>query len=237
MNKLTISTLVASVMLTGCIQLPNRAMTNPPQKASPMPQERLVVYKSLERGTDVYGGFSQVPHYQGDKRLLQSVGNRQHITAYVKNLAQDLIGNMANINQKTTVGVTHFSRLEGDLNQTSLLGLQIAESFMHELHSYRIPVVDYKATEFVRVTEDGDFLLSRDFLELEHKIPINFVLTGTMTKHTGGVLVNARIINMDNKVLVASSQALIPNHVVDSLVSDTDETMGINIGVSTTLGQ
>lgn len=103
------------------------------------------------------------------------------------------------------------------------MGYQIAESFIHELHKFRIPVLDFKATDYIRVTDSGDFLLSRDFLELKHKVPMEYVLTGTMTKHQGGYLVNARILGLETKAVVASAQMLIPFYVADALLPTNEQ--------------
>ncbi|GAB2686277.1 FlgO family outer membrane protein [Aliiglaciecola aliphaticivorans] len=142
----------------------------------------------------------------------------KHVGDYVQNMTQDLISNMEYITDKTPVGVTNFALIDSDLQRSNLLGFQLTESFMHELHKFRIPVIDFKATEYIRVTERGDFLLSRDFLELTEQSPIEYILTGTMTKHQGGYIVNARILGLESKAVVASAQMLVPFYVVDALL-------------------
>lgn len=152
-------------------------------------------------------------------------------------MTQDLIANMEYVNDKTPIGVTHFALLDTNLQKTDLLGRQMAESFVHELHKFRVPVIDFKATEYIRITEDGDFVLSRDYLELSSSLPIEYVLTGTMTKHQGGVLVNARILGMESRAVVASAQMLVPFYVVDALIpSDGSEQNGMRDGVKLSRG-
>jgi len=142
----------------------------------------------------------------------------KHVGDYVQNMTQDLISNMEYITDKTPVGVTNFALIDSNLQRSNLLGFQLTESFMHELHKFRIPVIDFKATEYIRVTEHGDFLLSRDFLELTEQSPIEYILTGTLTKHQGGYIVNARILGLKSKAVVASAQMLMPFYVVDALL-------------------
>lgn len=167
---------------------------------------------------DRFGALTREPIYQNDKAVYKGDALNKHIGDYVQNMAQDLIANMEYVTSQTPVGVTHFALTDSDLNRTNLLGYQIAESFMHELHKFRIPVLDFKATDYIRVTETGDFLLSRDFLELKHKVPMEYILTGTMTRHQGGYLVNARILGLESKAVVATAQMLVPHHVVDALL-------------------
>jgi TolB-like protein len=142
----------------------------------------------------------------------------KHVGDYVQNMTQDLISNMEYLTDKTPVGVTNFALIDSNLKRTNLLGYQLAESFIHELHKFRIPVIDFKATEYIRVTEHGDYLLTRDFLELTDKAPIEYILTGTLTKHQGGYLVNARILGLKSKAVVATAQMLMPFYIVDALL-------------------
>ena len=80
------------------------------------------------------------------------------------------------------------------------------------------------------MTEQGDFLLTRDFLELTETAPIEYILTGTLTKHQSGYLVNARILGLKSKAVVASAQMLVPFYVVDALLpSEHDLVDGIKL--------
>ncbi len=186
---------------------------------------------------DSFGAIGQPTLYSSAQGAYKGTPLTKHVGDYVKNLTQDLIANMEYVSDKTPVGVTHFALLDSDLQQTNLLGRQMAESFMHELHKFRIPVIDFKATDYIRISEDGDFVLSRDYLELNGSLPIDYVLTGTMTKHQGGVLVNARILGMASRAVVASAQTLVPFYVVDALIpSDSQAQNGTRDGVKLSKG-
>jgi TolB-like protein len=189
------------------------------------------------QGMDAYGAIGQPPLYSSVQGAYKGRPLTKHIGDYVKNMAQDLISNMEYVNNKTPIGVTHFALLDTDLQKTDLLGRQMAESFVHELHKFRVPVIDFKATEYIRITDDGDFVLSRDYLELSSSLPIEYVLTGTMTKHQGGVLVNARILGMESRAVVATAQMLVPFYVVDALIpSDGSQQNGMRDGVRLSRG-
>jgi TolB-like protein len=88
---------------------------------------------------------------------------------------------------------------------------------VHEVHKFGLPVVDFKTTDFFRISNDGDYIFSRDYMELRTDIPVDYVLSGTMTKHQKGYLINARIVGMKSKAVVASAQGLIPNYVIKSI--------------------
>jgi TolB-like protein len=109
-----------------------------------------------------------------------------------------------------------------------LLGNQIAESFIHELHAFGVPVIDFKTTDYMRVTPSGDYVFSRDYLELSQDQNFNYVLAGTLVNHQSGVLVNARIVGLASKAVVGSAQGFIPQSVVDALDS-TNRSDGITL--------
>lgn len=167
---------------------------------------------------DAFGSIVKPRNMAATSGTYKSMPLTKHVGDYVRNMAQDLVSNMEFVSERTPVAVTHFSLIDSDLKQTNLLGQQMAESFVHEFHKFRMPVVEYKATQFIRVTEMGDFVLSRDFLDLKNNTPIQYVLTGTMTKHQGGFIVNARMLGMQSNVVVASAQSFIPFYIVDALL-------------------
>lgn len=248
MNKhwiLTITGLMATGLLSGCANLSdwNSSWFATNEKYSQQHSQDMDVVNvrempALDEGKDMaklnmptmnnspqvdnFGALSEEATYTSNHALYRGQALTKHVGDYVQNMAQDLISNMEYLTDKTPVGVTNFALIDSDLQKTNLLGYQLAESFMHELHKFRIPVIDFKATQYIRVTEQGDFLLSRDFLELKNKVAIDYILTGTMTKHQGGFLVNARILGMESKAVVASAQMMIPFYIADALMPTDD---------------
>jgi TolB-like protein len=170
------------------------------------------------RSVDAFGSIVKPSIMATTSGAYKSMPLTKHVGDYVRNMAQDLVSNMEFVSERTPVAVTHFALIDSDLKQTNLLGQQMAESFVHEFHQFRMPVVEYKATQFIRVSENGDFVMSRDFLDLKNNTPIQYVLTGTMTKHQGGFIVNARMLGMQSNVVVASAQSFIPFYIVDALL-------------------
>lgn len=141
---------------------------------------------------------------------------------HVQILAQNLVGNMEYITPDTPIGVTHFAQLDSDLMTTNVLGLQIAESLVTEFHKFRLPVVDYKATEYIRVTPNGDFFLSRDYNDLKNQLPMDYIVTGTLADTPRGVMINARVLGVTTKKVVAATALLIPSDVVGELETISD---------------
>lgn len=139
------------------------------------------------------------------------------VNHYVQSMMHDLAANLEVLSTTFSVGVTSFVYLDGDYQQGDLLGNQISEAFMHEATQFGMAVTDFKTTDYIRVTPTGDFTFSRDFLELTQQYPISVVLGGTIVRHQGGVLVNARMVNVNDKKVLATAQTFIPQNVVQAL--------------------
>lgn len=140
-----------------------------------------------------------------------------NVNHYVQSMMHDLVANLDVVNPQMSIGLTSFVYLDGAYDQTDLLGNQLSESFMHEVHQFGLGVIDFKTTDYIRVTPQGDFVFSRDFMELKEEQPIEFVLGGTLVRHQGGTLVNARLVSVATKKVAATAQGFIPQHVVDAL--------------------
>lgn len=219
MNKFYLSAVTMGLVLAGCTS--NQML----------PEDR--------RGVDMRQADSkfQVPGHTANSAVPgrhqsavwpTATGPNKNINDYVRGIMHQLVGNLQYVNNQTPIGVSSFVFLDSNLKQTNLLGYQIAESFIHEIHLVGVPVIDFKTMDFIRVTDNGDFIFSRDFLELQSAVPIQYILTGTLAKHRGGYLVNARIIGLLSKAVVASAQGFIPNRVADGLI-EYDSTDGIDL--------
>jgi|TARA_B110000908_G_C10224403_1_gene437129 TolB-like protein len=155
---------------------------------------------------------------QGHQKTSSISATKLNINHYAKGLMQDLVANLQYVNSTTPLAVVSFVMLDSDYNQSSLLGNQIAESLIHETHKFGIPVIDYKTTGFVRITEQGDFAFTKDYKELPGDMAAKYILGGTMLKHKEGYLINARIVGLKSKEVVASAQHFIPNEIVKDLI-------------------
>lgn len=141
------------------------------------------------------------------------------INGHAHKIMRELVSNLQYVNAKTPLAITSFTFLDSDLNTSDIVGQQLAESLLHEVHRFGVPVIDFKATNFIRITSSGDFILTKDYLDLEGELPIKYVLTGTITEKLSGYLINARIIGLESKAVVATAQDFLPRELVDSLIS------------------
>jgi TolB-like protein len=127
-----------------------------------------------------------------------------------------------NIRSADTLGViavTNFVFSGSDFQSTNELGYVLADTFMMELHLLGFETLDFKVTDFIRVTSKGDFSMSRDYLELETETSFKYVLVGKLIDHKNGYIVHARIVDIKSKKVLALGQSFIPRKLVNMLVN------------------
>ncbi len=108
------------------------------------------------------------------------------------------------------------------LTRTSSFGRYLAEQLMVELQQQRVPVVELRKSTEVRIQQKGgEYGLSRDGAQIAERAAAVAMLTGTYTATARQVMVNARIIDNRNAVLLAATTVVIPRTaVVNELLSD-----------------
>ncbi|MFA0440815.1 hypothetical protein BCU70_13505 [Vibrio sp. 10N.286.49.C2] len=146
--------------------------------------------------------------YSGSKFMLME-SPRHTMDYFVEGLTDDLVESNTSVSVRTPIAVASFVDLQS-LESTNWLGNSVSEGFIHQLQRRGFKVVDYKTTGSIQVTSQGDFALSRDWKDLAQEQQIQFVLTGTMLRQEGGVLINARVVGMQSRVVVASAQGFLP---------------------------
>lgn len=154
----------------------------------------------------------EIPDYYRDPMV-------KNVNHYAKWIAQDLFGNLDYPSNQDVFVVSDFALLDSNLNETNHFGRQLTQALMHEVNRTGFSVIDAKAMGFIRVTEKGDvFFHSNDYTELSQKIPATNIIAGTLTRHQGGYLINARIISMESMAMVSSAQAFVPYDVVEAVL-------------------
>lgn len=131
-----------------------------------------------------------------------------NLMTHVRALAQQLTRDSRYINSSTPLAVTSFVGLD-DLESTNELGNQLAELLTVEMHRLGWTLIDYKLTGAIDVTEQGDYALTRDFERLQHRHPIEYLLTGVMIEQPEGIQLTARIVGLQSRAIVASAQRFV----------------------------
>ncbi|CAG9296115.1 FlgO family outer membrane protein [Celerinatantimonas diazotrophica] len=214
-----------SITLTGCAQLGFGQSEQP--SAEPSTPKSAYSYTDEQPPKEEKKGFwarlfspsSDKPAPQPKPSVMEKPvnDNPQNLTLedYVADMANQMMRSAKYVNPHTPIGVASFVSLE-DLRKTSPFGMQLSESFVFEMQQHGLSLIDYKATGFIRITHNGDFVYSRNTSELPKVQPIEYLLIGTYNRTSRGYIVNARLVGARSKVVVASAQQLIPLSVYDS---------------------
>ena len=142
------------------------------------------------------------------------------LRSYARLLTDQLMASGAHVRSGERVLITTPAWLHSDLQDADLIALQIQESLMAEVHRAQLQVVEFKLTEAVRVTAQGDFPLSRNYRELRGTYGANYVLAATVVQRRDGVTVNARLIEFTNQRVAATAEVTIPQGLIDKLRYD-----------------
>lgn len=107
-----------------------------------------------------------------------------------------------------------------DMTKSSPMGRLIAENLMHELQVRSWRIFEPRLMQNFMINEGGEFVLSRDVKQLKTKYGVSGVVAGTYIVSGDYTVVNARVINVDNGIVLSTGQVQVPsNWFSDSLMS------------------
>ncbi|QBF81775.1 hypothetical protein EXU30_02985 [Shewanella maritima] len=99
--------------------------------------------------------------------------------------------------------------MTADYSQTNPLAAQLQQGLMTAFHAHEFNVVDLNVANAIRVTDKGEFLLSRNWEMLPSDLPVAHVLVSTMSLTNEGVVFNGRIVDITNNRVVSSVQSFV----------------------------
>ncbi|MBI5558394.1 MAG: hypothetical protein HY885_12230 [Deltaproteobacteria bacterium] len=140
----------------------------------------------------------------------------------VRELTQQLLDHANEpMADQSRIIVTTFVNLH-HLYKTSGLGRAISEQMISEFQRSGIEVIEVRMTPSIQIREGfGEYGLSRDMAQLSYVQDAQAVVVGTYTVSDGQVVVNARLLQQgDGLVLSSGSIALPANAMVRCLLKD-----------------
>lgn len=151
--------------------------------------------------------------------VLQDIGfvsyrHRKEIANYANQIALELSDTV--LGQKPeSIAVASFVNFNESLRDTNQLGNQLAESLMHQMQKLGYQALDFKALGKIEVTSSGDLTFSRKANRLKNTQSPSHLLTGTMVYRPRGVEVNARLLEFNTNLVIASTVVTIPYFILD----------------------
>ena len=134
---------------------------------------------------------------------------------YTFKLAQELFSNILPDKQYryAVAGFVPVTNMQTNLNEQGplmLLGHQLEQGLITEAVRRGYTAQDFKATNAIIMSEFSERALSRDLTHLSTLQNVDYYITGTITPQQNGAMVNARIINVRNKDVVAAATSFFP---------------------------
>jgi TolB-like protein len=144
-----------------------------------------------------------------------SVHSSNTLHGHVENLARQLLSTSQLMDPNKTVAVGTIlptMNTGGETLPSHLaLGLQIQESLMTFATQAGLKVIEYKTMQNIKISPQADKMLSRQVDELNPTIAADYFLTGTYTLQENSTMVNIRLIQIPENIVLAAATDYVPN--------------------------
>jgi TolB-like protein len=134
----------------------------------------------------------------------------------VEKLARQLLITSQLINHSSTIAVgTILPTMHSGgtlLPPDAAFGLQIQESLITFVTQAGLNVLEYKAMPAIKISKQTDRMLSRDVNELNTNIATDYFLTGNFTTQEHSTMVNIRLIQIPENIVLAAATDYVPNN-------------------------
>ena len=110
--------------------------------------------------------------YQSGTFATPSTEMTPELRDYVREMVAKMAPDIRSVESAGAIAVTNFVTTDLDYDSTNGLGYALADTFMAELHRSGFKTLDFKVTDYIRITPHGDFAMSLDYLELKPDIPV-----------------------------------------------------------------
>ena len=97
-----------------------------------------------------------------------------------------------------------------DQGPLMMLGHQLEQGLITEATKRGFTTQEFKITNDILIGDDNERVFSRDIEQLSDAERIDFYVTGTLVYQQSGAMVNARIVNVRNKQVVAAATRFFP---------------------------
>lgn len=97
-----------------------------------------------------------------------------------------------------------------DQHPLMMLGHQLEQGLITEATKRGYVTQEFKLSNDIMVSEDSDRVLTRDIERLSALERVDYYITGTLLNQQGGSIVNARIVNVETKEVVAAATRFFP---------------------------
>jgi len=149
----------------------------------------------------------------------QSLGNIEYHTSI---LADELFANFRHSENRGQyrfavagfVPVVHMEYLPAKQHPLMLLGHQLEQGLMTEALRRGMITQDYKISNDIIIDSHADRVLTRQLDQLsQQKLDVDFFVSGTITEQQNGAIVNARVVHVKTKDVIAAATKFFPSEL------------------------
>lgn len=182
--------------------------------------------------TDTNSWFMSEPEGQTPKALsydIEKVGlaPKSQVNTLAEKIVNELVLQNDSLRSDQPLLVTTPVKVDA-FSQTDALGLQLQQGFVAAFHAHEFNLVDMNVANAIRATEQGEFILSRDWKLLPSDLPVSHVVVSTMATTTQGVVLNARIVNVTNNRVVSAVQTFVHTDSLPGYLSPSNKVTSEN---------
>ncbi|MDO6568718.1 FlgO family outer membrane protein [Alteromonas sp. 1_MG-2023] len=102
---------------------------------------------------------------------------------------------------------------KNDQHPLMMLGHQLEQGMITEATKRGFTTQEFKLSNDIIINDDSDRVLTRNIDQLSDVERVDFFITGTLVYQQSGAVVNARIINVRNKDVVAAATRFFPAEI------------------------
>ena len=105
-------------------------------------------------------------------------------------------------------------------NEANRIGLALSNSMVHALQVQGYRAIDFHLRKVMQVTAGGDFVTSNSVNELRNSFDITYMVTGTLSEHSDGLIITLRMVDWETGVIVSTAEAHLTAAEYFGLMSD-----------------
>lgn len=150
-----------------------------------------------------------------DSMHTQSVASLGNVELHTHELANELFANVSTNKQYryAVVGFVPVKTMVFNAKEQGplmLLGHQLEQGMMTEASRRGLITQDFKVANNIQISDVSDSVITRDVERLSQIKKIDFFITGTITEQQEGAIVNARVVHVKSKDVVAAASKFFP---------------------------
>lgn len=142
--------------------------------------------------------------------------NFQSLGEYTEQMVYVIFDKLSMHNVDKAIAVPPFISSIPNTASDSKLNIELAELFIADMQNIGLPVAENILT-YADPSEESDFLNTIAYIQNNEEV--GYILKGTIRENDKGIMIYAKIINVESKVIIASTSKLIPHYLLAKLAS------------------